>query len=121
MYEGEAGFESVTAYVHKWNKDMGALAGSKSHLEHLLLTVGMISRDIYGYQFSSDDPDDDDRCPPYCHNSSFNVQYHETLMKLLAEVHTEAKKVFEAQGISESLASILISLLNFRWPHSLNQ
>ena len=98
MYEDESGFELVSDYVLLWKKSISNLAGSKSHLEHLLLTVGMISRDIHAYQFSTADPDDMDGCPSYCHNSFFNLEYHDTLMSLLEIVHKEAILLFAAQG-----------------------
>ena len=77
---------------------MITLAASKSNVEHFLLMIGMLSRDIFAYQFSTNDPDDADTCPPYCHNQFFNVTYHETLMKLVDLVLAEARRAVEKQG-----------------------
>ena len=98
MYDDESGFEAVEAYVRQWKENMLTLAASKSHIEHLLLMIGMLSRDIFAYQFSTNDPDDTDTCPTYCHNQFFNVTYHDTLMKLVDLVHTEARSAVEKQG-----------------------
>ena len=99
MYEDESGFESVEAYVKQWRENLHELSLSKSHIEHLLLTVGMLSRDIHGYQFATDDPDDPDQCPSYCHNGLFNIQYHEVLMKLIQVVHENARHAVAIQGM----------------------
>ena len=98
MYEDDSGFESVQAYLKQWRENMHNLSQSKSHIEHLLLTVGMLSRDIYGYQFSTDDPDSPDQCPSYCHNALFSITYHEDLMKLLEIVHENARLSIALQG-----------------------
>ena len=99
MYEDASGFESIQAYVKQWSDNVHELSKSKSHIEHLLLTVGMLSRDIYGYQFSTADPDDLDHCPSFCHNTLFNITYHEDLMKLVKTVHENARLHAEIQGV----------------------
>ena len=99
MYEDESGFEAVEAYVKQWNENVRELSHSKSNIEHLLLLVGMLSRDIHGYQFSTDDPDGPDNCPSYCHNTFFSIKYHEDLMQLIEVVHENARHVIAVQGM----------------------
>ena len=99
MYEDESGFECIQAYVKQWKDNVHELSQSKSHIEHLLLTVGMLSRDIYGYQFSTDDPDGPDNCPSYCHNTFFSIKYHEDLMQLIEVVHQNARHLLSVQGM----------------------
>lgn len=98
MYDDESGFEAIEAYVLQWKENILTLAASRSHIEHLLLMIGMLSRDIFAYQFSTDDPDDLDTCPSYCHNGLFNIKYHDTLMKLLDLVHAKARIAAQIQG-----------------------
>lgn len=105
MYEDESGFESVEAYVKQWRENVHHLSQSKSHVEHLLLVVGMVSRDIYGYQFSADDPDGPDHCPSYCHNALFSITYHEDLMKLIETVHENARAYIAVQGTPSILGT----------------
>ena len=98
MYEDDSGFESIQAYVKQWRENLHELSLSKSHIEHLLLTVGMLSRDIYGYQFSTDDPDGPDHCPSYCHNKLFSITYHDDLMRLIGTVYENARLSISSQG-----------------------
>ena len=100
MYDDEKGFESIENYVRQWKENLATLAQSKSHIEHLLLLTGMISRDIFAFQFSANDPDEVDNCPSYCHNVLFNVPYHDTLMKLLEGVHEKACTATHPRGRS---------------------
>ena len=99
MYEDESGYDSIQAYMKQWKENVQELSQSKSHIEHLLLTVGMVSRDIYGYQFSTDDPDGPDNCPSYCHNTFFSIKYHEDLMRLIEVVHDNARRFPVVQGM----------------------
>ena len=91
--------DTLVAYVKHWGDNLATLSQSRSHLEHLVLTIGMVSRDIFEFQFSNQDPDDVDHCPSYCHNKWFNIEYHETLMKFIGTVHEKAQMLFEAQGM----------------------
>ena len=83
---------SITSFVHHWEDNIEALSSSKGYIEHLLLAVGLISRDIYSYQFSNQDPDEADDTPPYCNNDNLNLDYHETLMKLVRSVFEQAQR-----------------------------
>ena len=109
MYEDESGFEAVEAYVKQWNENVRELSHSKSNIEHLLLLVGMLSRDIHGYQFSTDDPDGPDDCPSYCHNALFNIQYHDHLMKLVQAVHENARLAVALQGMPTIPFSLILT------------
>ena len=82
---------SITSFVKHWEDNIEALSTSKGYIEHLLLAVGLISRDIYSYQFSNQDPDDAGNTPSYCHNNSLNLSYHKTLMLLVSSVFEQAQ------------------------------
>ena len=92
VYEDDLAMLSITSFVHHWEDNIEALSSSKGYIEHLLLAVGLISRDIYSYQFSNQDPDEADDTPPYCNNDNLNLDYHETLMKLVRSVFEQAQR-----------------------------
>ena len=92
IYDDDLAFQRISAYTQYWRANMETLATSKGSVEHILLTVGLISRDIYSYQFANQDPDDVDTTPSYCNSDNLNMDYHDTLMKLVSDVYERARK-----------------------------
>ena len=92
VYDDDLVFQRITGYIQYWRANIETLGHSKGSVEHLLLTVGLISRNIYSYQFSNQDPDDSDITPPYCNNDKLNMDYHDTLMQLISDVYECARK-----------------------------
>lgn len=86
---------AITSFVKHWEDSIETLSKLKGCIEHLLLTIGLISRDIYGYQFSNQDPDEVDDTPSYCNNDNLNITYHEKLMQLIKSVcdHTRRQEI----------------------------
>ena len=92
VYEDDLAMLSITLFVHHWEDNIEALSSSKGYIEHLLLVIGLISCDIFSYQFSNQDPDDVDNTPSYCNNDSLNLNYHNKLMKLVTVVFQHAQR-----------------------------
>lgn len=92
VYEDDLALISITSFVEHWQHNLERLCASKGHIEHLVLVVGLISRDIHSYQFSNQDPDDVDDTPSYCNSEKLNLSYHEKLMQLVCAVVEHAKR-----------------------------
>ena len=105
VYEDDLAMISITSFVDHWREHLGKLSASMGYIEHLLLTVGLISRDIYSYQFSNRDPDDVDNTPSYCNSDRLNLSYHEKLMQLVSVVFEHAKR--HAVGMWPALWSLI--------------
>ena len=92
VYEDDLALVSITSFVRHWQDNIETLSASKGYIEHLLLAVGLISRNIYSYHFSNQDPDDVDPSPSYCNSNNLNLTYHETLMQLVNNVFEHAQR-----------------------------
>ena len=90
VYEDDLAVLAITSFVKHWHHNIETLCRSLGYIEHLLLTIGLISRDVYSYQFSNQDPDDIDNTPSYCNSDRLNLSYHDELMKLLGAVFERA-------------------------------
>ena len=97
VYDDDLAVLAITSFVKHWQHNIETFCKSLGYIEHLLLTIGLISRDIYSYQFSNQDPDDADSTPSYCNSDRLNLSYHDELMKLVgavfqhAQVHTTGR------------------------------
>lgn len=91
VYEDDLAVLAITSFVKHWQHNVESFSKSLGYVEHLLLTIGLISRDIYSYQFSNQDPDDVDNTPPYCNSDRLNLSYHDELMKLVGTVYEHAQ------------------------------
>ncbi|KAK7676826.1 hypothetical protein QCA50_020232 [Cerrena zonata] len=78
----------VASYIKLWEKKIQDLANSGPHVEHLLLTSGLILRDIHDVQFSLRDPEDAEpvEIPDYAQGSSLTLATEDKLLKLLTTV-----------------------------------
>ncbi|KAK7678353.1 hypothetical protein QCA50_018702 [Cerrena zonata] len=78
----------VASYIKLWEKKIQDLANSGPHVEHLLLTSGLILRDIHDMQFSLRDPEDAEpvEIPDYAQGSSLTLATEDKLLKLLTTV-----------------------------------
>ena len=92
VYEDDLAVLAITSFVKHWQHNIETFCKSLGYVEHLLLTIGMISRDIYSFQFSNQDPDDLDETPSYCNSDRLNLSYHDELMKLLRAVLEHAER-----------------------------
>lgn len=91
VYEDDLAMLAITSFVKHWQRNIETFCTSLGYIEHLLLTIGLISRDIYTYQFSTQDPDDVDSTPSYCNSDRLNLSYHDELMKLVGAVFESAQ------------------------------
>ena len=93
VYEDDLAMLAITSFVKHWQQNVETFCTSLGYVEHLLLTLGLISRDIHSYQFSNEDPDDVDNTPLYCNSDRLNLSYHDELMKLVGTVfeHVEIR------------------------------
>ena len=92
VYEDDLAVLAITSFVKHWQHNIETFCKSLGYVEHLLLTIGMISRDIYSYQFSSQDPEEFDETPLYCNSDRLNLSYHDELMKLVGAVFEHAER-----------------------------
>ena len=91
VYEDDLAVLAITSFVKHWHHNIETFCKSPGYIEHLLLTIGMISRDIYSYQFSSQDPEELDETPLYCNSDRLNLSYHDELMRLVGAVFEHAE------------------------------
>lgn len=101
VYEDDLAMLAITSFVKHWHHNIKTFCASLGYVEHLLLTLGLISRDIHSYQFSSDDPDEVDNTPSYCNSDRLNLSYHDELMKLVGAVFEHAQ--INTAGMSYSI------------------
>ena len=83
VYDHEGGFKDFQSFIAYWKKHIKALVTSTDYVEHLVLAVGLVIRDIHAAQFAVDDPDEVDTTPPYCDGGALTIQFEDLLLKFL--------------------------------------
>ena len=83
VYDRDAGFKKLEAFITYWKKHINILPKCPDYVEHLVLVVGLVLRDIHAIQFAVNDPDDLDSTPSYCEGGPLTIQYEDSLFTFL--------------------------------------
>ena len=66
---------------------------SSDYVEHLVLAVGLVLRDIHASQFAVSDPDEADNTPVYCEGGPLTIEFEDTLSTFLRLIADTIERV----------------------------